>query len=152
VENAIKITQFSAGVDISMAVSTEGEVFGWGKGKGGRIGLGLSDVDVLLPRRVPLNDMKAVDVECGYLHSVIVGLDGSIFMCGRMLGDEASSSQQQDTVQKIGYPVQVSNFNVWQGVPEPSKVNVSAERWKKYGKYELQGRSKVMAESARWGA
>jgi len=96
VENQIKITQFSAGVDISMAVSTEGDVYGWGKGKGGRIGLGLSDVDILLPRRIPLGEIKAIDVECGYLHSVIVGLNGSIFMCGGMLGKEENNSLGQN--------------------------------------------------------
>lgn len=158
-ENQIKITQFSAGVDISMAVSTEGDVYGWGKGKGGRIGLGLSDVDILLPRRIPLGEIKAIDVECGYLHSVIVGLNGSIFMCGGMLGKEENNnlgqnheaSEQNESSCYEGYPIQVPNFNVWQGLPEPSnKTNVSTERWKKYGKYELQGRSKVMAESARW--
>jgi hypothetical protein len=96
VENQIKITQFSAGVDISMAVSTEGDVYGWGKGKGGRIGLGLSDVDILLPRRIPLGEIKAIDVECGYLHSVIVGLNGSIFMCGGMLGKEENNNLGQN--------------------------------------------------------
>ncbi len=95
-ENHIKIFQFSAGVDISMAVSTEGDVYGWGKGKGGRIGLGLSDVDILLPRRIPLGEIKAIDVECGYVHSVIVGLNGNIFMCGGMLGEDENNSNGQN--------------------------------------------------------
>lgn len=197
VENHIKIYQFSAGVDISMAVSTEGDVYGWGKGKGGRIGLGLSDVDMLLPRRIPLGEIKAIDVECGYVHSIIVGLNGNIFMCGGMLGEAEYNNKGQSQEDNecscdegrlvrffvtllpyfeslflsfsfiipqyhvglffacnsyiTGYPIPVPNFNVWQGLPEPSnKTNISTERWKKYGKYELQGRSKVMAESARW--
>jgi alpha-tubulin suppressor-like RCC1 family protein len=78
-----------------MAVSAEGDVYGWGKGKGGRIGLGLSDVDILLPRRIHLGEIKAIDVECGYLHSVIVGLNGSIFMCGGMLGKEENNTSGQ---------------------------------------------------------
>jgi alpha-tubulin suppressor-like RCC1 family protein len=32
--------QISAGVDMSMAVSTAGKVFSWGKADGGRIGVG----------------------------------------------------------------------------------------------------------------
>jgi len=181
VEDQIKIAQFSAGVDISMAVSTKGEVFGWGKSRGGRIGLDSNDFDVTLPRRVPL-DVKAVDVECGYVHSVIVGVDGTIHMCGGVGIDGLDDGQQELNEKGQGkyykwrkgslsfycdldlsnitpllvlsvleLPVQVHDFNVWHRVPEP-KARVSTKRWKKYGKYELQGRSKVMAEAARWGA
>jgi hypothetical protein len=48
-------------------------------------------------------------------------------------------------------PTQVEHFNVWHRVPEP-KAAASTEKWKKYGKYELKGRSKVMAEKDKWGA
>ena len=39
VENGIKIMQISVGVDISMAVSTTGDVYGWGCTKDGRSGV-----------------------------------------------------------------------------------------------------------------
>lgn len=166
VENQIRIAQFSAGVDISMAVSTEGDVYGWGKSKGGRIGVGNKDVDVLLPRHVPL-DTKAVDVECGYVHSVIVSVDGSILICGGVgiNGSDDGQQQQQQQQQPIeesdiaegevmnnneGFPVKVPDFIVWHCLPEPKSKATTGERWKKYGKYELQGRSKALAETARW--
>ena len=100
VENQIRIAQFSAGVDISMAVSTEGDVYGWGKSKGGRIGVGNKDEDVLLPRHVPL-DTKAIDVECGYVHSVIVSVDGSILICGGVgINGSDDGQQQQQPIQE----------------------------------------------------
>jgi hypothetical protein len=43
-----------------------------------------------------------------------------------------------------GKPAQVSDFNIWHRVPEP-KDKVKTERWKKYGKYELKGRSTMLS-------
>ena len=67
-----------------MAVSTDGTVYAWGKATEGRIGLGMRDRNITLPSEVEFADkeFKAVDVECGYVHSLIVGLDGSVYQCG----------------------------------------------------------------------
>jgi len=103
VDEQVEICQMSAGVDISMAVSTKGKVYGWGKTEGGRIGLPPSNGNVLLPRNVQLGHhddgeapVKAVDVECGYVHSIIVGLDGSIHMCGGVGVDGDDDGQRED--------------------------------------------------------
>jgi alpha-tubulin suppressor-like RCC1 family protein len=88
-EDNIRVLQMSAGVDMSMAVSTSGDVYAWGMTDGGRIGLGLASSSVTLPRRINLISpdpdnpttqvpIKAVDVECGYVHSLIVGLNGTL--------------------------------------------------------------------------
>jgi alpha-tubulin suppressor-like RCC1 family protein len=95
VQDGIRISQMSAGVDMSMAVSTEGTVYAWGKTKGGRIGLSTGEVDVAHPRTVPLPaTAKAVDVECGYVHSVIVTVDGTVHMCGGVGIDGADDGLQ----------------------------------------------------------
>ena len=62
-ENNVRIHQMSAGVDMSMAVSTTGDVYAWGKAKEGRIGLGNNN-DICLPRKVDVGDanFKGVDV------------------------------------------------------------------------------------------
>ena len=90
--------QISAGVDISMAVSTKGEVFSWGKTSGGRTGLSVSTDEVTFPTKVKLkssnNDqLRAIDVECGYMHSLIIALDGTIHMCGGVGTDGSSDGQ-----------------------------------------------------------
>jgi len=172
-EDHVWIRQMSAGVDMSMAVSTTGHVYAFGKTDGGRIGLGMAKSVVTLPRRVyfgnykndnsrsdkPNDDdhpsTKAVDVECGYVHSLIVGLNGTIHLCGGVGVDGEADGQQQEeeegdrkvaassSTQNEGRPRMVDDFNIWHRIPEPREHEpVKKERWKKYGKYEVKGRSK----------
>jgi alpha-tubulin suppressor-like RCC1 family protein len=148
-DDGVKVMQMSAGVDMSMAVSTTGDVFAWGKTEGGRLGLGMQNARVTLPRRVRLKSdtdgqpLKAVDVECGYVHSLIVGINGQVFQCGTVGIDGAADGQQEN-----GEPTQLADFNIWHRIPEPREQKVKQERWKKFGKYEVQGRQKMMEESA----
>lgn len=141
----VKVIQMSAGVDMSMAVSTTGDVYAWGKTDGGRLGLGTAHARIALPTEVNLSSggyrMKAVDVECGYVHSVIVGLNGTIYTCGKV-GIDGDADGQVGT----GEPVEESDFNIWHRVNEPTERVVKAERWKKLNKYEVQGRKKMMTE------
>ena len=139
--------QMSAGVDISMAVSTTGDVYAWGKTDGGRLGLGAHNARVTLPRKVKVTSdidgtpLKAVDVECGYVHSLIVGLNGTVHQCGRVGVDG-----EADGLQESSEPTQLDNFNIWHRIPEPKEQQLQQERWKKYGKYEVKGRQKMMEE------
>jgi alpha-tubulin suppressor-like RCC1 family protein len=158
-DDQTRILHMSAGVDMSMAVSTTGDVYAWGRTDGGRIGLGMARGQVLLPRRIQLqrdNDqvgsrIPAVDVECGYVHSLIVGLDGSVHMCGNVGVEEEPDGQtneemngQQDTTSVLaGRPRQIPNFYIWHRSQE-KKETVKKERWKKFGKYEVKGRSKML--------
>lgn len=146
-EQNIKVIQMSAGVDMSMAVSTNGTVYAWGKTDQGRIGLGLKSHRITMPRQVRMKSgdqvVKAVDVECGYVHSMIVGLDGTIYQCGSVGLDG-----QADGLNSSGEPTQVSDFNIWHRVPEPKERIKTGERWKKYGKYEVKGRQKMMTKTS----
>lgn len=122
-----RILQLSAGVDMSMAVSTTGDVYAWGKTDEGRIGLGLKKMQVTLPRRVSVTDpdgapVKAVDVECGYVHSLVVGLDGTLHLCGGVgiEGEADGQAKEEAMVSTAGLPRQVADFNVWHRLPEPT--------------------------------
>ena len=152
VQNDISIINFSAGVDISMAVSSGGNVYSWGKTDGGRIGLGGdAKTSILIPRRVALpgdGSAKAVDVDCAYVHSLIVGLDGSVYQCGGVGVDGADDGQNLDDEfsadeEKCGRPVKLKSLNIWHRTAEP-KPQKSTERWKKYGSYEVKGRANMM--------
>lgn len=192
-DDNIRIMQMSAGVDISMAVSTTGDVYAWGKMDGGRIGLGMSKTAVTLPRRVKLSNhgttgsgsgkspagpeeedvcLKAIDVECGYVHSLIVGVDGRIHLCGGVgiEGEDDGQRREDDNHDEErhtngsgphngengnislapeecdGRPRPVPNFNIWHPMPEPQKETIKKERWKKFGKYEIKGRSKMLSD------
>ena len=147
-DSKIMIMQMSAGVDMSMAVSTTGDVYAWGKTDGGRLGLGMQNTRVTLPRRVRVTSekgvpLKAVDVECGYVHSLIVGVNGTVHQCGRVGVDGEADGQQGGS----GEPAQLSNFNIWHEIPEAKEQQIKQERWKKFGKYEVRGRQRMMEES-----
>lgn len=128
-----------------MAVSTSGDVYAWGKTDGGRIGLGLDHAHISIPRRIalPKDFRAAVDVECGYVHSLIVGLDGRVLTCGGVgVEGEADGQQSENT----GSARVLDDVNVWRRMPQPATNGPPAkkERWKKYGKYEVKGRSKML--------
>jgi alpha-tubulin suppressor-like RCC1 family protein len=143
-DSNIKIMQMSAGVDMSMAVSSTGDVYAFGKTDGGCIGLGLQKNRIAVPRFVPVVSdgkvIKAVDVDCGYVSSVIVGLNGTIHICGGVGVDGEEDGQNGS-----GEPMQQPDFNIWHRLREP-KEQVNTERWKKYGKYEVKGRQKMLTD------
>ncbi|CAB9510580.1 Ultraviolet-B receptor UVR8 [Seminavis robusta] len=155
VNEKVRIMKLSAGVDISMAVSTTGQVYSWGSMKGGRIGLGAANSYVNIPRRVTIHDdngdnLKAVDCDCGYVHSLIVALNGTVHVCGGVGTDGKSDGQFEEegdgpSSAGAGFPRVLPDFNLWHRVPEP-KEHVKKEKWKKYGRYEVKGRSKMLSE------
>lgn len=101
VHDDIRILQFSAGVDMSMATSVDGTAYAWGRALGGRLGLGATSGDVSQPRRVSLKSrVRAIDVECGYVHSIICGIDGSLHMCGGVGIDGADDGQTSEVLEK----------------------------------------------------
>lgn len=139
----IKLIQMSAGVDMSMAVSSTGDVYAWGNSQGGSLGLGIKQTRFNSPTQVPIDfegtPLKAVDVECGYVHSIIVGLNGTIFTCGEVGINGAADGQAGS-----GKPKQENDFNIWHRIKEPTEIVAKVERWKKLGKYEVKGRQKMM--------
>lgn len=150
--NNIQIMQISAGVDTSMAVSTKGEVYAWGITKNGRIGVCTEGDYVSKPHRVHITnptgeEIKAVDVECAYQHSLIIGVDGSFHYCGNTNVDSLESESLVEGSEIR--PCQIPNLNIWHRTPEPSEEVVQT-KWKKYGKYELKGRSAMLAKANKW--
>lgn len=143
-DQQIRIQQMSAGVDISMVVASTGEVYSWGKTDNGRIGLGMSKGCVTIPTIVPLDDsVKAIDVECGYVHSLVLGVDGTVHVCGSV-GVDGESDGLRQNAQDIGKARLVPDMNVWHRVPEATSEPVQKPVRQKYGKYEVKGRSKML--------
>lgn len=144
-DSNIKVAQMSAGVDMSMAVTNCGNVYSFGKNNRGSLGLGIESSRFNVPTEVHVEtkekSMKAVDVECGYVHSVIIGLSGTIYRCGSVGINGAA-----DGGECSGEAEQEIDFNIWHRNEEPKELAVSStkERWKKFGKYEIKGRQKMM--------
>ena len=84
--------------------------------KGGRIGLGMDNTTVSLPRQVQIHDdkgaaLKAVDVDAGYVHSLIVGLNGTVHLCGNVGIDGANDGQvaEEDETEATKQPSEYNN-------------------------------------------
>ncbi|XP_062244132.1 probable E3 ubiquitin-protein ligase HERC3 [Platichthys flesus] len=79
-----KITNVSSGRAHSMAVNEKGQVFAWGAGEGGQLGLGTAEVAVRIPRLVKrLCDHHISQVMCGNQHCIALSRDGQIFTWGQ---------------------------------------------------------------------
>uniref|UniRef100_A0A672YT66 HECT domain-containing protein n=1 Tax=Sphaeramia orbicularis TaxID=375764 RepID=A0A672YT66_9TELE len=79
-----KITMVSCGWAHSMAVNEKGQVFAWGSGEGGQLGLGTAETSVRIPRLVRrLYDHRISQVMCGNQHCIALSRDGQLFTWGQ---------------------------------------------------------------------
>nr|XP_060612648.1 serine/threonine-protein kinase Nek8 [Anolis sagrei ordinatus] len=77
-----EITQVASGASHVLAVSTEGEVFSWGRGDNGRLGLGTQDSHSS-PQQVTIPaDHEPQRVLCGIDASMILTAKNQILACG----------------------------------------------------------------------
>ncbi|XP_063002477.1 serine/threonine-protein kinase Nek8 [Elgaria multicarinata webbii] len=77
-----EITQVACGASHVLAVSNEGEVFAWGRGDNGRLGLGTQESHNA-PQQVPVPpDHEAQKVLCGIDASMILTAKNQILACG----------------------------------------------------------------------
>lgn len=84
-EEGVQVRDVNAGGWHSMCITTEGELYIWGRGEYGRLGLGESlDMSILLPRK--MHTMAGVRVEmlsCGGTHTMALSDQGDIYTWGR---------------------------------------------------------------------
>ncbi len=74
----------SCGAHHSMCMSRRGELFAWGLGKSGELGLGrFTPIEVSVPRQCPLAHVRIVSVACGASHTLAIGESGSLWSCGK---------------------------------------------------------------------
>ena len=60
-----------------VAVGNDGDVYAWGKGEGGRLGLGHEE-DCCVPTQVPIDDtVTVINVKCGGDATIFVTDQGS---------------------------------------------------------------------------
>ncbi|OQS05619.1 E3 ubiquitin-protein ligase HERC2 [Thraustotheca clavata] len=79
----VQVTQVAAGDYHSAALTASGEVYTWGNGRDGQLGLGTSD-DRNIPRKVTeLDGIRIVHIACGGGHTACVAEDGSLWVFGR---------------------------------------------------------------------
>jgi NIMA (never in mitosis gene a)-related kinase len=77
-----EVTQISCGASHVIAVTNEHEVFSWGRGDNGRLGLGTQDSHAS-PLPVPIPEhFQPSKVCCGVDCSVILTHDNKLLCCG----------------------------------------------------------------------
>uniref|UniRef100_A0A803KNC2 RCC1-like domain-containing protein n=1 Tax=Chenopodium quinoa TaxID=63459 RepID=A0A803KNC2_CHEQI len=78
----IPVKMVAAGAEHSAAVTESGEVYGWGWGRYGNLGLG-DRKDRLVPERSSsIDGIKMIQVACGWRHTITVTSSGSIYTYG----------------------------------------------------------------------
>eukprot|EP00889_Picochlorum_renovo_P001271 jgi/Picre1/28301/NNA_003707.t1 len=81
----VKVSDIAAGGWHSLAITEDGEVYVWGRGEHGRLGLGdPAGASRLRPTKVEgLEGLRIVEASCGGTHTVVVTDEGRILIWGR---------------------------------------------------------------------
>jgi alpha-tubulin suppressor-like RCC1 family protein len=79
----VGVAQVVCGWNFTVARTVSGRLYSWGKQGEGQCGLGYVDKDQLSPQLVEkLADVTAVDVACGYTHTIVLTSTGDVYSWG----------------------------------------------------------------------
>eukprot|EP00890_Picochlorum_soloecismus_P003284 jgi/Picsp_1/3957/NSC_01469-R1_ran gtpase binding len=80
----VKVSDIAAGGWHSVAITEDGELYVWGRGEYGRLGLGDDTASKLRPTLLTdLVGLRVIEVSCGGTHTVAVTDEGRLFIWGR---------------------------------------------------------------------
>ncbi|KAF4042694.1 Regulator of chromosome condensation (RCC1) repeat [Phytophthora infestans] len=121
----LQVASIACGWKHSLLATTEGDVYSWGSGRHGQLGLGAEALKSEAPKRIEtLKGTAIINVFCGWEHSVFRSSDGDIYTCGnnrhgqlgvRISGSAASERSSERRKQVNALPIQVvdpSNSNI----------------------------------------
>ncbi|KEH16774.1 chromosome condensation regulator RCC1 repeat protein [Medicago truncatula] len=77
----IRIKMVAAGAEHSVAITEDGDLYGWGWGRYGNLGLGDTN-DRLIPEKVNIDGDKIVMVSCGWRHTISISSSGGLYTHG----------------------------------------------------------------------
>ncbi|CAH0485245.1 unnamed protein product [Peronospora farinosa] len=114
----LQVASIACGWKHSLLATTVGDVFAWGSGRHGQLGLGSDTLVASIPQRIhALKDMAVSNVFCGWEHSVFRSSSGEVFTCGNnrhgQLGVQeiVASARSERRKQVNGLPVRVPNLS-----------------------------------------
>ncbi|KAF0697007.1 Aste57867_12281 [Aphanomyces stellatus] len=104
----LNVVQVAAGDYHSAALTASGDVYTWGSGKDGQLGLGTND-DRNVPRKVSeLDGIQIVQVACGGGHTACVAADGTLWVFGRGRSGQLGRGDQLESIAAArNSPIQV---------------------------------------------
>lgn len=74
----------ASGAHHTTAISRKGELYSWGLGSNGELGLGRwGPIELTLPRQCSNPHIRVVSVACGANHTLAIAEQGSLWSCGR---------------------------------------------------------------------
>lgn len=103
VEGLPKCKSVATGLQHCVALSSEGDVFTWGKGNGGQLGRGENaGLQATLAAQVPLTKnvgsattaVKALAICAGFGHAAAVSEDGAVYVWGKGMSDVPRGSKR----------------------------------------------------------
>ncbi|KAL2629156.1 hypothetical protein R1flu_013842 [Riccia fluitans] len=92
------IVQVACGENHSAALSADGQVFTWGRGKYGQLGNGTVDSEFRPVAVTALSDQMIVQIICGGDHTMAVNSEGELFAWGRNLWGQTGTGLQEDAL------------------------------------------------------
>ncbi|CAM8973960.1 unnamed protein product [Rhodiola kirilowii] len=102
--SGLTVVDIAAGGWHSTALTSDGEVYGWGRGEHGRLGFGDDKSSKMVPQKVQLlSGEDIVQISCGGTHSVALTRDGRMFSFGR--GDHGRLGYGRKVT--TGHPMEV---------------------------------------------
>ncbi|XP_014773599.1 serine/threonine-protein kinase Nek8 isoform X1 [Octopus bimaculoides] len=130
-----EVMQVSCGASHVLAVTNEHEVFAWGRGDNGRLGLTTQE-SCLSPSAVPIpENMQPFSVHCGVDSSIILTVDKKLLSCGNNRYNKLGLDTEEENVDVIFKFTVVSRSplgekeikNVALGTSHTAVVTVSGE-------------------------
>jgi len=118
--NDMKVLQVDCGDAHVVALADDGEVYTWGCGQYGRLGLGTED-DVAIPEPMPLppNCNEIIAIKCGLDNTLILTKQGHVVGCGSNQFNKMAFSNR---VSVHGRNIQKSNRRDFRTSPLPIRA------------------------------
>ncbi|CAI5744566.1 unnamed protein product [Peronospora destructor] len=117
----LQVASIACGWKHSLLATSAGDVFAWGSGRHGQLGLGSDTLVASMPQRIDtLKDMAVSNVFCGWEHSVFRSSGGEVFTCGNnrhgqlgvpeVVASASSENRNERRKQVNGSPVRVPDL------------------------------------------
>lgn len=81
---SIKFKDVSARKAYSAGVTIDGKLYTWGNARNGVLGHDSSNLNVLVPKEIPVVDEQFKQVSCGYQHMCAVTNNGEVYIWGNV--------------------------------------------------------------------
>lgn len=118
-----KFMAFDVGLQHSLAVTENGDIYAWGKGNRGQLGNGDGDtsakpvlVKLKAPKGTNFKSFETVNVSTGFNHSVALTKDGQVFIWGKGMSDVLKTNtkfyEDQITPRLLTFPIGIKAIEV----------------------------------------